>query len=487
MNRRNFTKVLAAIATNFGGRTTDNTCARLQLLNRTDRFNVRDFGALGDGSTDDSAAFVKALERAAGSGGSVTVPAGRFVVKKTLKIRDGVTVEGVSNRSVIEHVDGDPVVILCAGARAAGVHNLRIRGRFAFGVVIDKSAAVVIRQCAISGGTTQWSPTAFCGGIFSMYSNDVTLEDNTLSGNGLIRRGVLSSDIQVNGFGSNTASRNIRIRGNRCRSTSTQYCIGAYDMQYSEISANICMGAKTGPNNNNGYGILIYETSTSPGSCLENTVATNEVSGTQGSGIYLVKSNQSRVIGNSINDVASVQADDTLPVAGVALNQSQYVIVRDNRIMRSGRVGVSIATNREGVGHVEVTHNTIAHTGGMGIHLRGPLSDIRVLRNTVTDAHGGIGADTPDPQTQIVIEDNQVSNTTDSFPGIILSNAGRSAVRNNRVTDSGGYGLTLSLRDDVSDVKGNIVVGSGRASPGKYQDIRLIRRQQPNPAEHSKG
>jgi parallel beta-helix repeat protein len=487
MNRRDFTKVAAALAMKISWRTRDGSDTRLRFLNGTDRFDVRDFGALGDGVTDDGVAFQKALDRAARNGGIVTVPVGRFVVRKMLKLRDGVTIEGVGSASVIEHVDGDPVVLAFSGARAVSARDLQIRGRFAFGVVIDRSTAAVVRNCVISGGTVQWSPTAFCGGIFSMYSNDVRLEENTLSGNGLIRQGVLSSDIQVNGFGSKTVSRSIHITGNRCRSTSTQYCIGAYDMQYSEVNANICRGAKTGPNNNNGYGIMIYETPASPGSCLENTLANNQISETGGSGIYLVKSDHSRVIGNTIDGVASVQADDTLPAAGIALNQSQYVVIQENRITRSGRAGISIASNREGIGHVEITHNTIAHSRGMGIHLRGSLTDIRVSRNTVTDTHGGIGTETPDPQSQIVIDDNAVSATTSSAPGIILGNAARSTVTNNRVTDSGGYGLALSLSDDESEVKGNIVVRSGRASPGKYQDIRLIRRQKPETADHPKG
>lgn len=154
-----------------------------------------------------------------------------------------------------------------------------------------------------------------------------------------------------------------------------------------------------------------------------------------------MKSNHSRVIRNLIDGVAKVQNDDTLPVAGIALNQSQYVVIQENRIMRSGRAGISIASNREGVDHVEITHNTIAHSRGMGIHLRGSLTDIRVSRNAVTDTHGGIGNDAPDPQNQILIDDNAVSATTSSAPGIILGNAARSTVRNNRISDSGGYGL----------------------------------------------
>jgi len=283
----------------------------------------------------------------------------------------------------------------------------------------------------------------------------------------------------VNGFGKDTASRGLRIAGNRCHSTLTQYCIATYDMQESEIDTNICTGAKTGPNNNNGYGIMIYQTAGSPGSCFENTIAHNHVSETQGSAIYLVQSNQSRVIDNTIDNVANVQVDDSLPVAGVALNQSQHVVISQNRITKVGRAGISIASNRKDVGHVEVTKNTIAHAGGMGIHLRGLLTDIRVSHNTVTDTNGGIGSYTDDPQDQIVIVDNVVLGTIESSPGIVLGNAGHSTVRDNRVSNSGGYGLALTFRDDESVAEGNIVVGSGRAFTGKIQDVRISTRKEP--------
>ena len=54
--------------------------------------NVTDFGARGDGETDDTAAFVQAIE-AAGSGGTVRVPFGKYVITDSLYL-DGVTLAG---------------------------------------------------------------------------------------------------------------------------------------------------------------------------------------------------------------------------------------------------------------------------------------------------------------------------------------------------------------------------------------------------------
>jgi len=59
-------------------------------------FDIRDFGAVGDGRTDDTAAIQKALDRAAEKGGEVFVPAGKWLVAGSLKIPVGVTLSGVA-------------------------------------------------------------------------------------------------------------------------------------------------------------------------------------------------------------------------------------------------------------------------------------------------------------------------------------------------------------------------------------------------------
>ncbi|HLU66879.1 MAG TPA: glycosyl hydrolase family 28-related protein, partial [Kofleriaceae bacterium] len=47
--------------------------------------NVRDFGAVGDGATDDTRAFQDAL--AAAEGGALLVPAGRYLIRGKLAMR----------------------------------------------------------------------------------------------------------------------------------------------------------------------------------------------------------------------------------------------------------------------------------------------------------------------------------------------------------------------------------------------------------------
>ncbi len=70
-------------------------CAAVPDAVPTVSANVKDFGAKGDGTADDTAAFQKALDSAAKGGGIVFVPAGTYLVKGTLNVPQGVTLRGV--------------------------------------------------------------------------------------------------------------------------------------------------------------------------------------------------------------------------------------------------------------------------------------------------------------------------------------------------------------------------------------------------------
>src|SRR5262249_42551945 len=62
----------------------------------TDQYPVLDFGAKGDGQTDDTAAFQKALDAAGAAGGGVVyAPRGKYLLAGHLNVPNGVTLRGV--------------------------------------------------------------------------------------------------------------------------------------------------------------------------------------------------------------------------------------------------------------------------------------------------------------------------------------------------------------------------------------------------------
>ncbi|MDH3255493.1 MAG: glycoside hydrolase family 55 protein, partial [Acidobacteriota bacterium] len=78
------------------------------------RVDVRDFGAVGDGVTDDSDAFIAAIDAAVD--GAVFIPAGRYVITKVLAIRkSGIVLRGEDRDSTILYFPKTLHEILGAG------------------------------------------------------------------------------------------------------------------------------------------------------------------------------------------------------------------------------------------------------------------------------------------------------------------------------------------------------------------------------------
>jgi polygalacturonase len=62
----------------------------------SDQFDVRQFGAVGDGKTDDTAAFQRALDAAGKAGGGVAyAPRGNYFFAGHLNVPNAVTLAGV--------------------------------------------------------------------------------------------------------------------------------------------------------------------------------------------------------------------------------------------------------------------------------------------------------------------------------------------------------------------------------------------------------
>ncbi len=77
--------------------------------------NVRDYGALGDGKNDDTAAFQKALDEAEKTGDLVTVPAGQYVIRGQLRIPAGVTLEGTWRGQHTSQLDKGSALLAYSG------------------------------------------------------------------------------------------------------------------------------------------------------------------------------------------------------------------------------------------------------------------------------------------------------------------------------------------------------------------------------------
>ena len=61
-------------------------------------FNVKDYGARGDGTTDDTSAFQAAITASAGT---VYVPSGTYKITDTLVMKTGMTIEGAGKNTSV--------------------------------------------------------------------------------------------------------------------------------------------------------------------------------------------------------------------------------------------------------------------------------------------------------------------------------------------------------------------------------------------------
>src|SRR5947208_2905333 len=78
---------------------------------RKGEVSVSDFGTVGDGETDDTAAIQRAIDAVGKTGGAVTLPAGKFLVAGNIKVAKGVAVVGV-NRMPMDNTSPLGTVIL---------------------------------------------------------------------------------------------------------------------------------------------------------------------------------------------------------------------------------------------------------------------------------------------------------------------------------------------------------------------------------------
>jgi len=88
---------------------------------RQGALNVRDFGAKGDGKSDDTAALQAALDAAAqGGGGLVFVPTGDYLVKGSLSVPEHVVLEGVWRAPTARSQGHGSTLLAVAGAGQEG-------------------------------------------------------------------------------------------------------------------------------------------------------------------------------------------------------------------------------------------------------------------------------------------------------------------------------------------------------------------------------
>jgi hypothetical protein len=160
--------------------------------------NVKTYGAVGNGSTDDTAAIQAAIDALPSAGGYVFVPAGTYVISSPLELGEGVGIMGAGPGSILRVASGalgiDVIKIGDGGSTVsfASVRDLKISSdgqkTGGGGIVLNKAYRVWIERVALEfqyEGVKIYNSTAIWlqkSDIRDTKANAITIESDYMQG-----------------------------------------------------------------------------------------------------------------------------------------------------------------------------------------------------------------------------------------------------------------------------------------------------------------
>jgi parallel beta-helix repeat protein len=408
---------------------------------------VDDFGATGNGITDDTAAIQAALDAARPDDMVVFTPGRTYRIAATLiglrpKSRTHLVLRGAT---------------LMAGEQTAGRHRI---------VTIDGQSRITISGGTFVGsraGAPEWGL-----GVFLSDATDIVIED-------AVFRDFYTDSILVTG---NAGCRRIVIR--RCRSSNagragtglisgsdivvedsvfegTQnantnmprsglHAEANTDDSLSRITVTRCLFR-----NNQGPGLYFL---VGHGVSLTDVTLTDNVAENNGLGGFLLKRaanvliRGNRIAGHTTRNAYAIGLADT----------STNVIVRNNVLERNYR-GIYL----EGADAVSIEANTVVGTGAAKVFREGDDGDGILVR--------GSSGTTPLVSRLVNITGNLIRGVAGR--GIMCSQSSEITVAGNVILDTGQHGIHVRSTSADAQVRGNIVARSSLEGSGLYQDIFL--------------
>lgn len=313
--------------------------------------DVRDHGAVGDGIHDDTGAFQATIDAMPASGGTVRVPAGRYLIDaaRSVRLRSHVhllmdadarliAIPNALERSYVILVeDVDDVTI--RGGRIVGERagHRGSSGEWGHGISVHGARRVTVADVEVSAcwGDGICIGTIFGRGGLMKVATDVTIERVVCRGN---RRQGLSI----------TSSRRVKV----------------LDSQFTDTGG-------TRP----GCGIDV-EPGTRRMGAVDVLIARCTVSGNQGSGVQLDGINVSRL------RLEHCEIRDNHGY-GVLMSGVNHAVIADNTIADNGLTGALV---RENVSECRIAGNTFRNNSTRRLHQA--LKQVRRRLAGVSPAHG---------------------------------------------------------------------------------------------------
>ncbi|MEP6689244.1 MAG: right-handed parallel beta-helix repeat-containing protein [Gemmatimonadales bacterium] len=328
--------------------------------------NVRDWGARGDGTSDDTAAFQHALDAAGPAGGTVLVPRGRYRFSVPLGIRgDRTELVGLGGSRLVAATLLDRLIdsnnfsgLRLHGLTLEGAGVQAVGGRGA--IHLDEgSTGCVVSRCRILNAP---------GTAITDDGRHNLVVHNVIEGTG--EHGIYSSG----GLDSEYHDNHLRNVGRVAGTT-----LGCHGI--SLAGSTSCTVAGNTIVDTDGVGIALRD------GAHHCTVRSNAISAGTDRHIALGTASDCTIIRNTLRDVAA--GFDAIRIDG-----GGRLVIADNLIRRATAGGAGIRWTTAGVtGGDDVYGNTIVLEGAAisqpGIDAdSGTLVDVRIHGNTIRAVHG---------------------------------------------------------------------------------------------------
>jgi parallel beta-helix repeat protein len=404
----------------------------------TQVFNVKAYGATGDGSTDDSTNIQSAITAAQAVGGTVFFPTGTYIIGTTLTISgNNVTLMGCGWSSVLKVKDSTNIYAITLDAAASRKYNVFRNFK------IDGNRT---NNLTAGGGITGTAAVCTFTGIWITNCRDKQI---ALSGTASIRgynnwidRCIFDTNTP---YGIHMTYNDENIISNNIFSDFTTTAI--YDNSgLNNIHHNSFVGF-----NSTTTGKMIHMTGISSG-----IVDSNVFDGPHEEAIYADASGV--IISN--NRVVKVAGGDTTNPAIKVLNGSRNIVMGNNVIggayytyalEESSSTYTQVSGNYFEPGttsDVNYTSTTIVNNGIIiAVDNRNGSASAGLFKNNTTYAHAG---------TQLV--DIQMLNATDTSKALRIKNA--------------GTGNSLSIEDGSGNPKFSVTQGGAMTTVSQYSSTR---------------
>jgi len=351
-------------------------------------YNVQQFGAKGDGVTDDQNAINQAITRATGTGLSVFFPPGNYL-HSGLIVSNGVALYGAGTSTILTATNSANGAVELTG-NGPSLSNLVVQ--YANPVPATSNFPDTTPQAGAVWVQSAANFTVSQVTILNSSENDIDVFQST---NGMVTNNQIAAIVTMNDGVQIADCDNVQVVSNNFPSAGN---FAAIDVLYGgSFSQNLNISFNQIQPSGNYWYYGIFVTGLDSGQITHNSFSTNSYYGVilegEPLGMFPGAGSVSNVIvsSNNLSSAGNYIEDETSDNSSI--NNVQFF----NNV---GYVGVQGGTN------IMVISNTL--TGGVGVD-RG--NNISIISNTITNVTGGEGI-AIDGGSNIIVQNNQVGTAT---------------------------------------------------------------------------